>query len=87
MQRLLSSAPALVISVAVLWWLVSDEVIAALVRSLPGARLWQLVLAVLLMPAIQAIRAAATAIVAGLDVLPVFAMPTRLSPAPGGSAS
>ena len=57
LRQLLAGASALLISATVLWWLLSDEVIAALARSLPGAPLWQLVLAASLVPVIQAIRA------------------------------
>lgn len=80
MQRLLSSALALVISAAVLWWLLTDEVIAALARSLPGARLWQLVLAVLLMPVIQAVRAWRFALLAagGLPFWTMYGIAAKL---------
>lgn len=48
---------ALVVSVAVLRWLLSDEVIATLAQALEHARLWQLAVALALFPMIPALRA------------------------------
>lgn len=55
--RLLSTALALVVSAAALWWLLSHSDLAALLVLARDAQVWQLGLAVLLLPVVQALRA------------------------------
>jgi uncharacterized membrane protein YbhN (UPF0104 family) len=56
-RRILPTLLALAVSATVLWWLLSDAVIAAFAEALRRAHLWRLVAAWALVPVIQALRA------------------------------
>ncbi len=53
----LSTLAALIVSAAVLWWLLSAPVLAAFAQALHRAQVWQLAAAWLLVPVIQGLRA------------------------------
>ncbi|MEM8951069.1 MAG: lysylphosphatidylglycerol synthase transmembrane domain-containing protein [Pseudomonadota bacterium] len=56
-QRLLSTILAVIVSVIVLWWLLSDGAGTALLNAIEGAILWPLALGGLIAVAIQIVRA------------------------------
>jgi uncharacterized membrane protein YbhN (UPF0104 family) len=56
-RAVLSTLAALIVSAAVLWWLLSAPVLAAFSEALRRAQVWQLVVAWALVPVIQGLRA------------------------------
>jgi glycosyltransferase 2 family protein len=81
-RGLVATLIALIVSVGVLWWLLSDAVIAAFAEALQRAHLTNLILALGLVPVIQGLRACRFALLiwgrAGTAFWPLYGITARL---------